>query len=224
MIWAGLGHLPGHDEPPTIIIESVSKGKVNLERDYVVKRAEYKEIGVKEYWIIDRFAKTMTVCTFGQDGDKDRVIDANQTYETPLLPGYTLPLPRLLSWQHGGPEIRVDLRSLGPMSGTLAFPPPMVQALYIGSISSQPLVGVDQVVAVAGHGLEGDRKFRREGMPAEGRSRPRADAHRGRGRRGGEPGLRDRARGHRNQAKRDHAGDCPQSPGRQAVPHRCRTA
>ena len=62
VIWAGLGHLPGPHEPPTIIIELVSKGKINQERDYVAKRAEYREIGVKEYWIIDRFSKTMTVC------------------------------------------------------------------------------------------------------------------------------------------------------------------
>ncbi|MGZ3356067.1 MAG: Uma2 family endonuclease, partial [Isosphaeraceae bacterium] len=58
VIWAGLGRLPGPNEPPTIIIELVSKGKVNQERDYIAKRAEYREIGVKEYWIVDRFAKT----------------------------------------------------------------------------------------------------------------------------------------------------------------------
>ena len=70
VIWAGLGHLPGPHEPPTIIIELVSEGKVNQERDYVVKRTEYKEIGVKEYWIIDRFTKTMTVCAFTSEGDQ----------------------------------------------------------------------------------------------------------------------------------------------------------
>ena len=62
VIWAGLGRLPDPNETPTIIIELVSKGKINQERDYVAKRAEYREIGVKEYWIIDRFSKTMTVC------------------------------------------------------------------------------------------------------------------------------------------------------------------
>ena len=96
VIWAGLGHLPGPHEPPTIVAEFVSEGKVNQERDYVVKRAEYREIGVKEYWIIDRFAKTMTIWTFAADGDQKRLISANQTYETPLLPGYKLSLKRLL--------------------------------------------------------------------------------------------------------------------------------
>lgn len=42
---------------------------------------------------------------------------------------------------------------------------PSVLALFIGPAPSQPLDQVDQVVSVAGHGLEGDRKFRREGVP-----------------------------------------------------------
>jgi Uma2 family endonuclease len=96
VIWAGMGHLPGPDEPPTIIVELVSKGKINQERDYVAKRAEYREIGVKEYWIIDRFSKTMTVCLFAADRDHELVIAANQTYATTWLPGYELPLRRLL--------------------------------------------------------------------------------------------------------------------------------
>ena len=96
VIWAGLGRLPNPNETPTIIIELVSKGKINQERDYVAKRAEYREIGVKEYWIIDRFSKTMTVCRFAADRDQELVIAADQTYATTLLPGYELPLRRLL--------------------------------------------------------------------------------------------------------------------------------
>ena len=96
VIWAGLGLLPDPNETPTIIIELVSKGKINQERDYVAKRAEYREIGVKEYWIIDRFSKTLTVCLFASDRDQELVFAANQTYATTLLPGYQLPLRRLL--------------------------------------------------------------------------------------------------------------------------------
>jgi len=96
VIWAGLGRLPDTNETPTIIIELVSKGKINQERDYVAKRAEYREVGVKEYWIVDRFSKTMTVCLFAADRDQELVIAADQTYSTSLLPGYELPLGRLL--------------------------------------------------------------------------------------------------------------------------------
>ena len=54
-IWAGLGREPEESDIPTIVIELVSKGKVNQERDYVAKQAEYREIGVKQYWVVDRF-------------------------------------------------------------------------------------------------------------------------------------------------------------------------
>jgi Uma2 family endonuclease len=98
VIWAGLGRLPGPHEPPTIVIEFVSKGRINRERDYVAKRTEYREIGVKEYWVIDRFSKTMTVCVFAEDQDQVLVIPANQTYATPRLPGFEVPLGRLLEF------------------------------------------------------------------------------------------------------------------------------
>jgi Uma2 family endonuclease len=95
-IWAGLGRDPEKGEPPTIVAEFVSLGKINQERDYVAKRAEYREIGVREYWVIDRFRRTLTVFAFGGESDHERVIPENQNYTTPLLPGFELPLGRLL--------------------------------------------------------------------------------------------------------------------------------
>jgi Uma2 family endonuclease len=96
VIWAGMGRLPGPHEPPTIIVEFVSKGRMNRERDYVAKRHEYREIGVKEYWVIDRFSKTMTVCIFAEDRDQVLVVPADQTCATPRLPGFEVPLCRLI--------------------------------------------------------------------------------------------------------------------------------
>jgi MOSC domain-containing protein YiiM len=40
-----------------------------------------------------------------------------------------------------------------------------VEAIFMGPKVGKPMLAVDQVTAVAGHGLEGDRKFRREGLP-----------------------------------------------------------
>jgi Uma2 family endonuclease len=95
-IWAGLGRDPKEGEAPTIVVEFVSHGKVSQERDYVAKRAEYREIGVREYWIIDRFRRTLTVFTFSGESDQKRVIPENQNYTTPLRTGFELPLGRLL--------------------------------------------------------------------------------------------------------------------------------
>ncbi len=97
VIWAGLGRPPRRDEAPTIVIEFVSEGKRDRERDYGEKRDEYLDMGVSEYWIIDRFRRTMTV--YGPAGKKPRrrVVREHQTYTTDLLPGFELPLGRLLA-------------------------------------------------------------------------------------------------------------------------------
>ena len=51
------------------------------------------------------------------------------------------------------------------MTSNMREPAPSVVDLFIGSKAGKVLERVDQVAAVAGHGLEGDRKFRREGTP-----------------------------------------------------------
>ena len=95
VIWAGLGRAPNPlKDLPAIIVEFVSEGKRNRLRDYQVKRAEYLALGIREYWIIDRFARTLTVCR--SDGP-DVVVPHDGTYRTPLLPGFELPLATLLA-------------------------------------------------------------------------------------------------------------------------------
>lgn len=49
--------------PPELIIEVVSPGKINEERDYRFKRSEYAARGVSEYWVIDPEASKVTVFT-----------------------------------------------------------------------------------------------------------------------------------------------------------------
>jgi Uma2 family endonuclease len=96
-IWAGLGRDPEEGETPTIAVEFVSKGKVNQERNYTAKRAEFREIGVREYWVVDRFRRSLTVYRFTGEQDECRRIPEDQTYESPLLPGFVLPLKQLLA-------------------------------------------------------------------------------------------------------------------------------
>ena len=97
VIWAGLGRFPDpKNDPPTIVVEFVSAGKRNWHRDYVIKRAEYLELGIKEYWIFDRFRRTLTVHRNAADGVVEWVVSEGEVYATPLLPGFELPLARLL--------------------------------------------------------------------------------------------------------------------------------
>ncbi len=98
VIWAGLGRQPKPKEDvPTIVVEFVSAGKRSYVRDYVEKRHDYLGIGVVEYWIIDRFRRTMTVFREGPADAAEQVVTENETYITPLLPGFQLPLARLLA-------------------------------------------------------------------------------------------------------------------------------
>lgn len=39
--------------PPCLIVEVVSPGKTNRDRDYIRKRAQYAAIAVPEYWLLD---------------------------------------------------------------------------------------------------------------------------------------------------------------------------
>jgi Uma2 family endonuclease len=103
-IWAGLGRLPDEEtDVPTIAVEFVSGGKTSWMRDYETKRDEYRTAGVREYWIIDRFRRTMTIHRFGAADPQPLVIAEDGTYQTELLPGFVLPLGRLLrtadSWK-----------------------------------------------------------------------------------------------------------------------------
>jgi Uma2 family endonuclease len=104
VIWAGLGRQPRRGERPTIIVEFVSAGKRDRKRDYEEKRDEYLAIGVREYWIIDRFQRTLTV--YVQRGTKfqKREIKEKEVYTTDLLPGFELRTAKLLAFADRWPE------------------------------------------------------------------------------------------------------------------------
>jgi Uma2 family endonuclease len=54
--------------PPQLIVEVVSPGKTNRDRDYIRKRAQYAAIGVPEYWLVDPIAQTVMVLSLeGKD-------------------------------------------------------------------------------------------------------------------------------------------------------------
>jgi Uma2 family endonuclease len=98
LIWTGLGRIPDPEKDlPTIAVEFVSAGSRNRKRDYVEKKKEYLEIDIAEYWIVDRFQRTLTVVRKGPPGIVEQVITENMTYRTPLLPGFKLPLAELLA-------------------------------------------------------------------------------------------------------------------------------
>ena len=98
VIWTGLDRDPKPSRDiPSIVVEVVSPGKRAWLRDYVDKRDEYLAIGVKEYWVVDRFARNMSVFIATESGFSESLINEDESYETDLLPGFTLKLSDLLA-------------------------------------------------------------------------------------------------------------------------------
>jgi Uma2 family endonuclease len=47
--------------PPLLVVEVVSPGELQRDRDYVAKRSQYQDLGIPEYWLIDPQTLTVTV-------------------------------------------------------------------------------------------------------------------------------------------------------------------
>lgn len=81
---------------PELMFEIVSRGRSSYRRDYVEKRAEYHEIGVLEYVIVDRWRASVTVLNHEPTGYAERVLTAADTYTSPRLPGLAVRLAEIL--------------------------------------------------------------------------------------------------------------------------------
>jgi Uma2 family endonuclease len=47
--------------PPLLVVEVVSPGELQHERDYIAKRRQYEERGIPEYWLVDPERQLITV-------------------------------------------------------------------------------------------------------------------------------------------------------------------
>ncbi|MBY0527586.1 MAG: Uma2 family endonuclease [Gemmataceae bacterium] len=108
VLWTGLRRMPRRRETPSIVAEFVSRRRRDQLRDYKTKRDEYLEAGVKEYWVINRFQRIMTVFTRKAGKIHPRVIRADQIYRPNLLPGFELPLAKLLAQADRWPDEERD--------------------------------------------------------------------------------------------------------------------
>jgi Uma2 family endonuclease len=96
VIWTGLGRQPDpKTDLPSVVAEWVSESKRDWKRDYEEKREEYRDIGILEYWIFDRFRRTLTV--YCGTSEVPEEIKEGEIYRTPLLPGFELQLASLFA-------------------------------------------------------------------------------------------------------------------------------
>lgn len=102
-IWAGLARHPrtrgrvARRDVPTIVVEFPSSRPADQRRDYEERVIEYRDLGVQEYWIIDRFRRAMTVYYWHGEEWSKRTMNESDTYDTKLLPGFELPVARLFA-------------------------------------------------------------------------------------------------------------------------------
>jgi Uma2 family endonuclease len=57
--------------PPLLVVEVVSSGELQRDRDYVAKRMQYQQRGIPEYWLIDPQLQTVLVLELTPHGYTD---------------------------------------------------------------------------------------------------------------------------------------------------------
>ncbi len=78
---------------PELLIEILSYGKKDVERDRVVKRELYGKYKVKEYWVVDGLFNTIEVYRLRAEGlERIKRYEIHESIETEILPDFSLNL------------------------------------------------------------------------------------------------------------------------------------
>ena len=76
--------------PPQLIVEVVSPGKDNQDRDYRYKRSEYAARGVAEYWIVDPMVRCINLLVLVDGFYEVTQLRADQQLVSPTFPQLAL--------------------------------------------------------------------------------------------------------------------------------------
>jgi len=82
---------------PILVVEVVSPGKTNRDRDYRYKRSEYAARGILEYWIIDPEQKQVTVLTLVDGFYEEAVFQEDNSIPSAAVPELKLTVSQLLA-------------------------------------------------------------------------------------------------------------------------------
>ncbi|MCA1990551.1 MAG: Uma2 family endonuclease [Coleofasciculus sp. S288] len=83
--------------PPQLVVEVVSPGKDNEDRDYRYKRSEYAARGIEEYWIVDPMRQMFTVLTLVDGLYEEQVFQDDERIVSPTLPDLELTTERAMN-------------------------------------------------------------------------------------------------------------------------------
>lgn len=84
---------------PNLVIEVVSSGKQNRNRDFKAKRGLYAKYGVEEYWIVDRENRLVTIFRLRDETLEETVtLLEGDNLTSPILPGLTVNVGSLFAF------------------------------------------------------------------------------------------------------------------------------
>ena len=72
--------------PPALVVEVVSPGKLNQDRDYRYKRSEYAARGIAEYWIVDPQISRITVLVLNEGLYDETVFEGEKAISSLIFP------------------------------------------------------------------------------------------------------------------------------------------
>ena len=84
--------------PPAIVVEVVSPGKINRDRDYRYKWTEYAARGIAEYWIVDPEAQQITVCLWVDGQYEDKIYVGDNSIQSTVIPLFNLTAAQILTF------------------------------------------------------------------------------------------------------------------------------
>lgn len=88
----------GHPVGADLVVEVVSQGQANWQRDHVEKRAEYSLAGIAEYWIVDPQERTVTVLALaGHEYREHGTFHSSDKVNSALLDGFTCDVDELFA-------------------------------------------------------------------------------------------------------------------------------
>ncbi|MDA0674525.1 MAG: Uma2 family endonuclease [Cyanobacteria bacterium] len=81
--------------PPALVVEVVSPGEANRDRDYRYKHTEYAARGIAEYWIVDPEERQVTVCQWVAGQYEDTVFSGAAPIVSTIVPSLQLTVEQL---------------------------------------------------------------------------------------------------------------------------------
>jgi Uma2 family endonuclease len=85
--------------PSTVlVVEVVSHGRENRDRDYRYKRTEYAARGINEYWIIDPEMRQITICLWVDGQYEDKIYTGDMQISSTVVSDFALTVEQVLAF------------------------------------------------------------------------------------------------------------------------------